>query len=113
MKDENGNTGKLNGIYLLPNYDEYIVSYKDRSSSIDAKHIDKADPRGTLFNNTVIVNGKIVGTWRKDFRKTAVHVEVTSFKPLSKVTLSALNTAVKRYAKFLAMKEYQLQIESL
>lgn len=107
---ETEHTSKSPKALLLPNYDEYIVSYKDRSSTIDAKHIDKTDPRGTLFNNTLIINGKIVGTWKKAFKKDMVIIEVTPFKPLSKAALKAVNAAAKRYAKFLGMKGYQLNI---
>ena len=97
---------------LLPNYDEYIVSYKDRSSTIAAKHIDKADPRGTFFNNTLIIDGMIAGTWKKKFKKDAVTIEITPFKPLSKAARAATHTAAKRYAKFLGVKGVQLIIRT-
>jgi hypothetical protein len=95
---------------LLPNYDEYIVSYKDRSSTIDAKHIDKADPRGTIFNNTLIINDMIAGTWKKEFKKDTVAIVITPFKPLSQAAQTAANTAAKRYAKFLGMNSFELVI---
>lgn len=57
-------TSKSPVAFLLPNYDEYIVSYKDRSAAIAAKDIDKADPRGTIFNNTIVINGRIAGVWK-------------------------------------------------
>ncbi|MBS1533139.1 MAG: AlkZ family DNA glycosylase [Bacteroidetes bacterium] len=113
MNGGTGNTAKPSGVLLLPNYDEYIVSYKDRSSSIDAKHIDKADPRGTLFNNTVIVNGRIAGIWKRELKKDTVTVQVTPFKPFSKAAGSALMSAAKRYAKFLGLKEHQLHVASI
>ena len=97
---------------LLPNYDEYIVSYKDRSSTIDAKHIDKADPRGTFFNNTLVVNGMIAGIWKKAFKKEAVAIEITPFKPLSKAAQAAAHTTAKRYAKFLGVKRSQVIIRT-
>jgi hypothetical protein len=56
---------KTNKNQLLPNYDEYIVSYKDRSATIDAKHISKVDPRGTIFSHTILINGKIEGLWKR------------------------------------------------
>lgn len=104
--DKGSNAAKPVNAYLLPNYDEYIVSYKDRSSTIDAKHIDKADPRGTIFNNTMIVNGRIMGIWKKDIKKDRLTVQATTFKPLSKAVQSALNAASRRYAKFLGIREY-------
>ena len=93
---------------LLPNYDEYIVSYKDRSLTIDAKHIDKTDPRGTIFNNTLIINGMIAGTWKKEFKRNIVAIEIAAFKPLSKAAQTAVQTTAKRYIKFLGMKGFDL-----
>jgi hypothetical protein len=101
---------KSSAAFLLPNYDEYIVSYKDRSASIDTKHINKADPRGTIFNNTLIIHGRIAGIWKHTFKKDAVVLDMITFAPLSKVNSSALNTAAKRYAKFLGMKGFKLNI---
>ncbi|MBS1504128.1 MAG: AlkZ family DNA glycosylase [Bacteroidetes bacterium] len=97
-------------VLLLPNYDEYIVSYKDRSFAINAKHIDKADPRGTIFNNTVVINGSIAGIWKKALGKNMVSVQVTPFKPFSKAANSALLSATKRYAKFLGLNKHALVI---
>lgn len=110
--DEGLNYVKPANVYLLPNYDEYIVSYKDRSSTIDLKYIDKADPRGTIFNNTLIINGKVMGIWKKEVKKNKAIVSVAPFKPLSKLTLSALNTASERYAKFLGIKESECLISN-
>src|SRR6266568_4047343 len=49
-------------VYLLPNYDEYIVGYTDRSAVFDASHTQKLDTRGNvLFQHTIVLNGRIVG----------------------------------------------------
>jgi len=96
--------------YLLPNYDEYIVSYKDRSASIREKDISKADPRGTIFNHTFIINGKIEGMWKRELKKDLLAIELIPFKPLSKAAIAAITTTVKRHAKFLGMKDYTLKL---
>jgi hypothetical protein len=90
--------------YLLPNYDEYIVSYKDRSFAINAKDISKADPRGTIFNNTIILNGKIEGIWKKAIKKDTLEVELTPFKKLSVANLKEIEKSAKGYAGFLGLK---------
>jgi hypothetical protein len=102
--------GKSSVALLLPNYDEYIVSYKDRSAAIAEKDISKADPRGTIFNNTIVINGQIKGLWKRSFKKNTVVVDIAPFKPLSKATKTAVTAAAKRYAKFLGMKDFQLQL---
>jgi hypothetical protein len=87
--------------YLLPNYDEYIVSYKDRSFAINAKDISKADPRGTIFNHTIILSGKIEGIWKKAVKKNVLEIELTPFKRLSNASLKEVEKAAKKYAEFL------------
>ncbi|MCQ6957367.1 winged helix DNA-binding domain-containing protein [Mucilaginibacter aquariorum] len=91
--------------YLLPNYDEYIVSYKDRSFAINANDISKADPRGTIFNHTIILNGKIEGIWKRAIKKDTLEVELTPFKKLSQLNLKAIEKAAKDYAEFLQLKD--------
>jgi hypothetical protein len=99
--------GKAPAALLLPNYDEYIVSYKDRSAAIAAKNIkNKVDPRGTIFNHTVVINGRISGIWKRSIGKTRVDIEITPFAPFSKVNQAAVNTAAKRYAKYLGTKDF-------
>ncbi|HEY4197002.1 MAG TPA: winged helix DNA-binding domain-containing protein, partial [Mucilaginibacter sp.] len=101
---------KIPSAFLLPNYDEYIVSYKDRSAAIAASDIDKADPRGTIFNHTILVNGRIVGTWKRSFRKDTVDLDISPFAPLSKSDHAAIISAAKRYTKFLGLKDFKLNL---
>jgi len=119
--DLNGNTywfaepknlpkSKSPGAFLLPNYDEYIVSYKDRNATISASDLNKADPRGTIFNHTIIANGKIIGIWKRTIGKSKVDIELIPFAPLSKVNKTAIATAAKRYAKFLGLKNFAINL---
>jgi hypothetical protein len=103
---------KTNAAYLLPNYDEYIVSYKDRSSAIREKDIDKADPRGTIFNNTLILSGQIAGIWKRGFKKDSVEIDIKPFRSLSKAAISAVNSAAKHYAKFLGLRSFDLVFQT-
>ncbi|MFA6249478.1 MAG: crosslink repair DNA glycosylase YcaQ family protein, partial [Mucilaginibacter sp.] len=100
----NPSTAKSTIAYLLPNYDEYIVSYKDRSFAINVKDISKADPRGTIFNHTIILNGKIEGIWKKAIKKDVLQLELTPFKKLSSANLELIEITAKKYADFLELK---------
>lgn len=101
---------KIPVAFLLPNYDEYIVSYKDRSAAIESSDINKADPRGTIFNHTITINGRICAIWKRTIGKNKVDIEVIPFKPLSKVNQMAITLSAKRYAKFLGVKDINLHI---
>lgn len=90
--------------YLLPNFDEYMVGYSDRSSIIDPAHLKMLDGFGTiLLGNSIVIDGRIVGSWKRTLNKKAVVIKANLFKPLNKSGASALNAAVKRYGKFLDM----------
>jgi len=89
--------------YLLPNYDEYTVGYTDRSAIFDALHTNKLDPRGGLLANTMVLDGQVIGTWKRTFKKNTVVIEVNPFVPLSATETRAFAASANRYGAFLTM----------
>ncbi len=90
--------------YLLSNYDEYIVGYTDRSAIFDNNHAEHLDARGNiLFQNTVILDGQVVGTWKRTIEKHAVIIETTLFAPLERAQTQAIEAAAERYGAFLGL----------
>jgi hypothetical protein len=88
--------------HLLPNFDEYIVGYTDRSAVFDASHTKKLDPRGNvLFNHTMVLDGRVVGTWKRTLQKDAVIITSSLFTPLNKAETRAFAAAANRYGAFL------------
>lgn len=89
--------------YLLPNYDEYVVAYTDRSALFDAaEHKALLDSRqNPLFNNVVIVDGVVLGTWKRTVRATAIAVELNLFRPLDKTHRALLQKSLDRYSHFM------------
>jgi hypothetical protein len=90
--------------YLLPNFDEYIVGYTDRSAVFDASHTTKLDSRGNvLFNHTLVMDGQIVGTWTRTLKKDAVVITPHLFTALTDTENHAFATTASHHGKFLAM----------
>jgi hypothetical protein len=88
--------------YLLSNFDEYTVGYADRSAVYDARHTALLDARGDILSHhTVVIDGQIVGTWKRTREKDAVAIELTPFAPLNSAELDALSAAAGRYGAFL------------
>jgi hypothetical protein len=88
--------------YLLPNFDEYIVGYTDRSAMFDASHTHKLDPRGNiLFSHTMVLNGRVVGTWKRTLKKNTVVIEANPFIPLSEAETRAFASSANHYGAFL------------
>jgi hypothetical protein len=89
--------------YLLPNYDEYTVGYTDRSAIFDASHTDRLDPRGGLLTSTMVLDGQVIGTWKRIFKKNTVVIEASPFVPLSTTETRAFAISANRYGEFLHM----------
>jgi hypothetical protein len=87
--------------YLLPNYDEYMVGYADRSAIHDEQHNAKLDARKNfLFNNVIVINGQVTGTWKRTINKNSVIVELNPFRALSKPEKQAVDKAINQYETF-------------
>ena len=86
---------------LLPNFDEYTVGYKDRSAVFDASHTEKFDLRGNVLNNILVLDGQIVGTWKRTLKKDAVTIIPSLFVPLSTAETRAFVAEANRYGTFL------------
>jgi len=90
-------------IYLLPNFDEYTVGYTDRSAIFDMSDAEKFDAPGNVLNPTIVLDGRIVGTWKRTITKDTVHLTPKLFISLTKAETHALVESAKRYAVFLGM----------
>ncbi|MDQ2716485.1 MAG: winged helix DNA-binding domain-containing protein [Chloroflexota bacterium] len=90
--------------YLLPNFDEYTVGYRDRGAVFDAAHTNKVNFRGNiLFSHAIVLNGQVAGTWRRTINKGAVMITSNLFTPLNTDETHAVAAAVDRYGAFLGM----------
>ncbi|GHT22470.1 hypothetical protein FACS189430_04290 [Bacteroidia bacterium] len=56
-------------VYLLPAFDEYLISYTDRSAALDSEHHRKAVSSNGVFRPIIVVDGKIAGLWKKTQNK--------------------------------------------
>ncbi len=88
--------------YLLPLYDEYLIAYKDRSAALDLSVWRRGWSRDPL-SAPIVVNGQVVGGWRRILKGDKVVVKATPFAPLSKRQFSAIADAAGAYSTFLGV----------
>lgn len=86
-------------VRLLPNYDEYVIAYKDRSAYNSAK-LDKTPTYEDLSYHFVIADGQIVGGWKREQTDKLFTIKLNMFAKLSSSQESALNTEAKRVSDF-------------
>jgi hypothetical protein len=92
-------------VQLLPGFDEYILGYTDRSPVLNPRHSRKIySGLNLLFNPTIVIDGRIEGTWKRVIGKEAVGLSLNPFKTLSEAKAHALRGAIQRYGEFLRMR---------
>ena len=89
--------------HLLPAFDEYLVGYRDRSAILDAQYILQTNAGGGMLSPTILINGQVVGTWKREFRKGSVVIRPDWFTQPSQAYKEALSTAAQRYSSFLRL----------
>jgi hypothetical protein len=90
--------------HLLPNFDEYTVAYADRDPIREPGDVPHLDSRGdSIFSNVVLIEGRVVGTWRRVAQKSAVHVTANLFRAATDDESGAIAAAAQRYGRFLGL----------
>jgi hypothetical protein len=89
--------------YLLPGFDEFVLGYGDRNAVLDSTYADRICPGGNgVFSPTVVVDGKIAGTWKRTLKPRGVAVEWTPFTAFTAAEEQVLSVAAQHYGDFLA-----------
>jgi len=87
--------------FLLPNYDEYVIAYKDR----DLMLLPGAKTRGGIaglnaFEHPLVVDGVIAGYWTRRASATKTRVAMIPRGSLSAKQRRAVNEAADRLVEF-------------
>ena len=86
-------------VFLLPAFDEYIISYRDRRAVLSSETHAKAISSNGVFRPTVVANGKVIGLWKKaaSGRRS---VSVDFFNQPEESIRKALDRATENYNEF-------------
>ena len=69
-------------VHLLPAFDEYLLGYRDRTAVLAREDASKIVPGGNgVFRPTIVVGGRVVGTWRRRLEKNAIDLTLDPFAP--------------------------------
>ena len=93
-----------NTLYLLPAFDEYIISYKDRSASLPSEHNKKVVSNNGIFRPVIVHNGQVIGMWNREMKKDKAIITASAFKGFDKKTKTLIEKAAESYGNFLERK---------
>ena len=94
---------KSQNTYLLPGFDEYLLSYKDRSLIMDTGYMKTLTPTNGMLPPTIVMNGKVIGTWKRTIKKSCVTIELNHFSTLTAIESKTIAAAAKCYGEYLGM----------
>jgi hypothetical protein len=92
-----GGGGRPSSAHFLPNFDEYLVAYKDRGPVVGASE-------GDALGNVFVLEGKLAGTWKPKRGEESVAVEAFPYRPLSREDRRKLASSAERYGRFLGLR---------
>ena len=90
--------------HLLPNFDEYLVGYKRHAPVSDSQQlggVDRIAP--ALQRHVILMNGRIVGGWRRTVRKDHVQVEANPLTDLNPREWEELERVASGCARFIGL----------
>jgi hypothetical protein len=87
-------------VHLLPNYDELLVAFRDRSDGLDPDLPAPARVAEEILNHVIVRNGQMVGRWRRPLVSGAAGLRLDPLVALDSVERGMLAAAVERYSAF-------------
>jgi winged helix DNA-binding protein len=81
-------------IHLLPAFDEYLLGYKDRGAVLAVDDALRVVPgKNGVFFPTIVVDGRVVGTWKRKLKKNSVDITLSPFAHLDDLDVRAIEAA--------------------
>lgn len=89
--------------FLLPAYDEYYLGYKERGAVLDSKYDKKVVSRNGVFRPMIVIDGQVVGIWKRALKKGSVIITPGPFDPPTEAEDQAIQAAADQVGAFLGL----------
>jgi hypothetical protein len=92
-------------VRLLPGFDEYFLGYTDRALQL-GEHRETYGATvaaNGAFSSTLVIDGRVAGTWKRTARRDRVDIAVRAFRALAPAEERGLAEAAERYGRFLGL----------
>ncbi len=92
-------------ILLLPAFDEYMVSYTDRTAALPLEYTKQAISSNGIFTPIIVHHGQVIGIWKRKMKTKYVEIELMPFEPISKDLSNEIQKAFGVYQEYLGGME--------
>lgn len=90
--------------YLLPAFDEFLISYKNRTASLPFNYRVKTVSDNGIFRPIIVVNGQVRGLWKRTMKKDKVIIEAKLFAPVSALIKNEIKKQCEAFGLYLDKK---------
>ena len=88
-------------VHALPGFDEYMLGYQDRSSGLAPEFAPRIAPGNNgMFLPTIVVDGEVVGTWKRIESAKKIIVNLSEFTTMTKKGHAGFERAIQHYGRF-------------
>ena len=87
-------------VRLMPGWDTYTMGYRDREFMVSAKNWTRVLPGGGLIKPTIVVDGRIVGTWRAERKGGRLVVSTEAFEKSPAAISEAIEAEIADLGRF-------------
>ena len=87
-------------IHLLPAFDEYMVSYADRTAALSAEFTKQAITSNGIFSPIIVHKGKVIGIWKRKQKPKFVEIDIQLFEPISMDLKLEIKDSFKHYQNY-------------
>ena len=87
-------------VCFLPAFDEFLVSYKDRTAVLHPDWHREAITINGIFKPSILLEGKIAGTWSFTNKKNKILFETGYFDPAMSLEAAVIDRALERLNDF-------------
>ena len=89
---------------FLPAFDEFIVSYTDRSATLTSEIAKQAITKNAIFKPTIIADGKVIAIWKANKNKTHIKIEIEYFGKQKQSLLEQIQKSAEKYAEYMGIE---------
>jgi len=98
---------------LLPKFDSILLGHKDRTRIISDEHKKRVfKPQVGDIAATVLVNGRVVGTWKPTRTKNSVRITVTLFEKIGRDGLNEVEERARELSEYMGAGEFKFSVAS-
>jgi len=95
---------KKDAVFVLPAFDEYIISYRNRSAILAAKEHAQVVSSNGIFRPFIVQNGQVIGIWGRTTKKETIIIDLDFFQSPTQKVVKTVKQKLMEYGKFLGKK---------